>query len=937
MEATPSSSNSTTTANSLQREDNLNTQTVNTQNNYGSIDSYNSGASPTTVTHPGITRRHTSIGRQSTVDIDNTDNINNNNNSSNNEDNNSPIQIHNTKQSTRHKFKLKKHHSHTDANCKSFDSLEREMTLKDRQEAMNKRHPFGLPIWKPALYKKSRSVVRRANNALHSSPSSSPELFLDPGNIMWLIIFGWWLAIIMFILSIIMMLVPPNGRSYGLVMRELSLYLLWPFGRYVERHVEITPTVLDNSSDHSQSIDGNDNHDIEDQRDNNNGNDENTGLLSGRHHKKHGNKRSRFYKNIIYGFKLGPAGWFYYLLFFTIIAPVLMLVSTICWLCVITIPMAKLNYILVRHLRRHPLTLRFKSSPSSQSQFALTGKPTVILLCTYQAVGLQYYKYTYDGINIIFINLIPMIFFVIISDFVLKHYIPDSFICQPTFIFIMSLASVIPLSYFIGMGVSSVSAQSSMGVAAFINATFGSIIEIILYTVALMSGKSRLVEGSLIGSFLAGVLLMPGMSMISSGVKRKEQKFNAKSAGVTSTMLIMAIIGSLTPTIFYQMFGSFELKCVGCPDGPSNGTIACSRCYYDQLNPTIDPVYQNSVKPLMLLCAAILPSAYIIGLVFSLHTHVDMVWNSPKPPRDENRESYYQKLLPGHIISHLIHSHHHQQRQDPTHQDNPELQNKDSHSTIDEAPRHHSKIIAKSTINAKYPSSKEVHQDITTDALVSSTAPEGSTSIQVPSPAVAAFIHAKEPEEEEEEEEMAGHDSPNWGKLKSYTILCTCTLLYAIIAEILVDTVDLVMANIAVDEKFLGLTLFALVPNITEFMNAISFALYGNIVLSMEIGSAYALQVCLLQIPSMVAISYWYNYGKEELSQYTFSLVFPRWDVITVVFSVFLLTFIYQEGKANYFKGSILILSYVVMVVAFYFIPPFSETSILIGSSSTLH
>ncbi|CAO3624516.1 unnamed protein product [Cunninghamella echinulata] len=813
------------------------------------------------------------------------------------------------------------------------------MTLKDRQDAMNKRHPFGLPIWKPALYKKSRSVVRRANNALHSSPSSSPELFLDPGNIMWLLVFGWWLSIIMFVLSILMMLVPPNGRSYGLVMRELSLYLLWPFGRYVERHVEITPTLLDNYSDHSQmndnDIEGQQQHSGDDEQEN----DENTGLLNGRSKKNNGNKRSRFYKNIIQGFKLGPAGWIYYLLFFTIIAPVLLLVSTICWLCVITIPMAKLNYILVRHLRRHPLTLRFKSSPSSQSQFALTGKPTIILLCTYQAVGLQYYKYTYDGINIIFINLIPMIFFVIFSDFVLKHYIPDSFICQPTFIFIMSLASVIPLSYFIGMGVSSVSAQSSMGVAAFINATFGSIIEIILYTVALMSGKSRLVEGSLIGSFLAGVLLMPGMSMISSSVKRKEQRFNAKSAGVTSTMLIMAIIGSLTPTIFYQMFGSFELKCMGCPDSASNGTIACSRCYYDQMNPTIDPVYQNSVKPLMWLCAAILPSAYVIGLVFSLHTHVEMVWNSPKPVRDENHESYYQKLLPGHIISHLIHSHHSQQ-QEPTPENNTK-----THSEEDGTPQkshhhhhHHTKLISKVSVD-----NKDLLQKESQDEFSTSSVPEGSTSIPVPPPsatttaaaaAVSAFIHAKEPEEEEEEE-MAGHDSPNWGKVKSYTILCACTVLYAIIAEILVDTVDLVMANLAVDEKFLGLTLFALVPNITEFMNAISFALYGNIVLSMEIGSAYALQVCLIQIPSMVAISYWYNYGKEELSQYTFSLVFPRWDVITVVFSVFLLTFIYQEGKANYFKGSILLLSYIVLLVAFYFIPPFSETSILIGSPST--
>lgn len=50
---------------------------------------------------------------------------------------------------------------------------------------------------------------------------------------------------------------------------------------------------------------------------------------------------------------------------------------------------------------------------------------------------------------------------------------------------------------------------------------------------------------------------------------------------------------------------------MGCPDTPENGSIACSRCYYDQLDPTHDPVYQNSVKPLMWLCAAILPSVSI--------------------------------------------------------------------------------------------------------------------------------------------------------------------------------------------------------------------------------------------------------------------------------------------------------------------------------------
>ena len=96
-----------------------------------------------------------------------------------------------------------------------------------------------------------------------------------------------------------------------------------------------------------------------------------------------------------------------------------------------------------------------------------------------------------------------------------------------------------------------------------------------------------------------------------------------------------------------------------------------------------------------------------------------------------------------------------------------------------------------------------------------------------------------------------------------------------LVAELLVDVVDGVLEGSGIDEKFLGVTLFALVPNTTEFMNAISFAMNGNISLrsvllyksacyfpnsarSMEIGSAYALQVCLLQIPAMVAFSAWY-------------------------------------------------------------------------------
>lgn len=53
----------------------------------------------------------------------------------------------------------------------------------------------------------------------------------------------------------------------------------------------------------------------------------------------------------------------------------------------------------------------------------------------------------------------------------------------------------------------------------------------------------------------------------------------------------------------------------------------------------------------------------------------------------------------------------------------------------------------------------------------------------------------------------------------------------SVATEILVDVVDVVLEGSGIDEKFLGITLFALVPNTTEFMNAISFAINGNIAL----------------------------------------------------------------------------------------------------------
>lgn len=122
------------------------------------------------------------------------------------------------------------------------------------------------------------------------------------------------------------------------------------------------------------------------------------------------------------------------------------------------------------------------------------------------------------------------------------------------------------------------------------------------------------------------------------------------------------------------------------------------------------------------------------------------------------------------------------------------------------------------------------------------------------------------------------HDAPEWSKWKSALILLICTILFSLIAELLVDTVDGVISSANMDAKFIGLTLFALVPNVTEFMNAISFAAYGNVALSLEIGSAYVVQVTLIQIPLLVLFSAIWNAsnGSPDTLDGSFTLIFPR-------------------------------------------------------------
>lgn len=126
---------------------------------------------------------------------------------------------------------------------------------------------------------------------------------------------------------------------------------------------------------------------------------------------------------------------------------------------------------------------------------------------------------------------------------------------NPALVFLMAAISVAALSHVITEATGIIAQRVSNTISALINATFGNAIEFMIAVFSLRQGLIELVKASIIGSIMINVLLLIGLSMLFGGLRYKEQKFNKDSAGVSSTMLIIVVVGLGLPSIFQLVEG----------------------------------------------------------------------------------------------------------------------------------------------------------------------------------------------------------------------------------------------------------------------------------------------------------------------------------------------------------------------------------------------
>ena len=121
--------------------------------------------------------------------------------------------------------------------------------------------------------------------------------------------------------------------------------------------------------------------------------------------------------------------------------------------------------------------------------------------------------------------------------------------------FFTTAAALAGLTHLMAESTSIIAGKVSTTMSALFNATFGNAIEFAVAYFALKQGLVDLVKASITGSIILNVLFLIGLAMVAGGLKYKEQKFNKDSAGLSSTMLIIAVVGLALPSLFDMVVG----------------------------------------------------------------------------------------------------------------------------------------------------------------------------------------------------------------------------------------------------------------------------------------------------------------------------------------------------------------------------------------------
>jgi len=144
-------------------------------------------------------------------------------------------------------------------------------------------------------------------------------------------------------------------------------------------------------------------------------------------------------------------------------------------------------------------------------------------------------------------------------------------------------------------------------------------------------------------------------------------------------------------------------------------------------------------------------------------------------------------------------------------------------------------------------------------------------------------------------------------------ILLGATILVAIMSELLVGSLEVATESLGLTSLFTGVILLPIIGNAAEHATAVTVAMKDKMDLSLAVAVGSSMQIALFVAPVLVIVGW--------LIGQPMDLDFNPFELVAVVVAVLITNSISSDGKSNWLEGTLLLATYAILGLAFFFHP----------------
>ena len=160
----------------------------------------------------------------------------------------------------------------------------------------------------------------------------------------------------------------------------------------------------------------------------------------------------------------------------------------------------------------------------------------------------------------------------------------------------------------------------------------------------------------------------------------------------------------------------------------------------------------------------------------------------------------------------------------------------------------------------------------------------------------------------------AEHEDRPVAVRRAVLTLLVASVLVGWMSELLVGAVEATSKALGLTEVFVGVIVVAVVGNAAEHSTAVRVAIQNHMDLALNIAIGSSIQIALFVAPVLVFASYAMPHGPMDLR-------FSSLEVLAVVAAVGVVNLVAADGESNWLEGAMLLAAYIVLGLAFFFLP----------------